>query len=74
LAEVESTAENLSTALAGLNVEARKATERASILAGQLEKASLFLVIAKEKEAMIAPKNEYTICHLVTPGIRNNTI
>jgi hypothetical protein len=34
LTEAESTAENLSAILAGLNVETEKATEKASILAG----------------------------------------
>jgi hypothetical protein len=73
LAEAESTAENLSTALTGLSVEARKITKRASILAGQLKKASLFLIMVREKEAVIASKNEYTIYHLVTPRTRDNT-
>jgi ribosomal protein L12E/L44/L45/RPP1/RPP2 len=73
LAEVESTAENLSTVLAGLSVEAEKAIERASILVGQLEKASLSLVIAREKKAVMALRNKYIICHLVTSKIRDNT-
>jgi len=66
-------AENLSIILAGLSVEIKKAIKKASILAGQLEKASLFLIIAREKEAIIAPRNEYTIYYLMTPGIRDNT-
>jgi hypothetical protein len=74
LAEAESTAENLSIALAGLSVEIGKAIKKASILAGQLEKASLFLVIVREEKVIIALKNEYIICHLVTPGTKNNTI
>jgi hypothetical protein len=73
LAEAESTAENLSTALAGLSVEVGEATERASILAGQLEEASLSLVMAREEETTVAPRNECTICHLVTPRTRDNT-
>jgi hypothetical protein len=73
LAEAESTAENLSTALAGLNIEIEKATERVSILAEQLKKASLFLVIAREKKTTIAPKNECTIYYLITPRTKNNT-
>jgi hypothetical protein len=74
LAEAENTVKNLSIALAGLNVETRKAIKRVSILAGQLKKTSLFLVIIREEEAVITPKNEYIICHLVTPKIRDNTI
>jgi hypothetical protein len=73
LAEAESTTENLSTALTGLSVETEEATEKASILAGQLEKTSLSLVIAREEEAAMVPRNECTICHLVTPRIRDNT-
>jgi hypothetical protein len=73
LAETENTAENLSTALAGLSVEAEKTTKKASILAGQLEKVSLSLVIAREKEIIIILRNECTICRLVTLRIRNNT-
>ena len=66
MAEVENIAENLSTALAGLNVEAGEATERALILIRQLKKASLSLVMAREKEVIMAPKNEYTIYRLIT--------
>jgi hypothetical protein len=74
LAEAESTAENLLIALAGLSIEAGKAIERVSILAGQLEKASLSLIMIREKKAIIALKNECIIYHLVTPRIRDNTI
>jgi hypothetical protein len=49
LTEAENTAENLSIALAGINIKIGKAIERISILAGQLEKASLSLVIARKK-------------------------
>jgi hypothetical protein len=73
LAEAESTAENLSTALAELSIEARKATERASILAGQLKKASLSLAMVKKEEAIMAPGNECTICRLITSRTRDNT-
>jgi hypothetical protein len=73
LAEAENTAENLSTVLAGLSVEIGKTIKKASILAGQLEKASLSLVIIREKETIMAPKNEYIICRLVTPRTRDNT-
>jgi hypothetical protein len=74
LAEAENTTENLSTALAGLSVETEKTIKKASILARQLKKMSLSLVIAREEKAIIALKNEYTIYHLVTPRIKNNTI
>jgi hypothetical protein len=73
LAEAENTAENLSIVLAGLSVETGKAIKKVSILAGQLKKTSLSLIIAREKEAIIALRNEYIICHLITPEIRNNT-
>jgi hypothetical protein len=74
LAEAESTAENLSTILAGLSVETEKAIERVSILAGQLEKMSLFLAIIKEEEAIMALRNECIICRLMISRIRDNTI
>ena len=73
MAEAENIAKNLSIALVELSVEIGEMIERVLILAGQLEEASLFLVMAREKEAIIALKNEYIICHLVTPGIKNNT-
>jgi hypothetical protein len=52
LEEAENTAKNLSAALAGLSVEAGKAIERALILAGQLEEASLFLIQSEGKEIL----------------------
>ena len=73
MAKAENTAENLSITLAGLSVEIRKATERASILAGQLEEISLSLVMARKKEITIAPRNEYIIYYLMTPRTKNNT-
>jgi hypothetical protein len=73
LAKAKNTAENLSTALAGLNVETKKTTEKVSILAGQLEKISLSLVMAREKGITIAPKNEYIIYHLIILKTRDNT-
>jgi hypothetical protein len=73
LAETENTAENLSTALAGLSVEAREATEKVSILAGQLEKVSLSLVMARKEKTTITPRNECTIYHLIIPRTRDNT-
>jgi len=65
LAEIESTAENLLIALTGLSVEAGEITKKALILAGQLEEASLSLIMFKEKEAIMALKNEYIICRLI---------
>jgi hypothetical protein len=72
LAEAENMAKNLSIALVELSVEIGEMIERVLILAGQLEEASLFLVMAREKEAIIALKNECIICHLITSGIRDN--
>jgi hypothetical protein len=69
LAEAESTAKNLSIALAGISIKAGKATERVSILVGQLEKAFLSLVIARKEKAAITPKIRYIICRLVTPRV-----
>jgi hypothetical protein len=50
LEEAENTVENLSAVLAGLNVEVGKIIKRASILAGQLKKVFLSLILLKEKE------------------------
>jgi hypothetical protein len=69
LAEAESTAENLLIALINVSLKAGKAIEKVSILAGQLEKVSLFLVMAKEEEIVIILKIRYTICRLVTPKV-----
>ena len=55
--EAENTAKNLSAALAGLNVEAGETTEKVSILAEQLEKASLSLILLKKEKATGAPSN-----------------
>jgi hypothetical protein len=71
LAEAESTAENLSTALAGVSIEAGEATERASILAGQLEEASLSLVMVREEEAAMVLRVGCTICRLVIPRVQD---
>jgi hypothetical protein len=35
---------------------------------------SLSLIIARKEEIIIALKNECIICHLIIPGIRDNTI
>ena len=67
MAKTENTAENLSAVLAGLSVEAKKIIKKASILAGQLEKVSLSLIITREREIIMTPKNECTICRLVIP-------
>jgi hypothetical protein len=74
LAEAESTAENLSIALAGLSIKTGKAIKRASILAGQLKEVSLSLIMAREKKAVMVLRSEYTICRLIIPRIRDNTI
>ena len=50
--EAENTAKNLSAALAGLSVEAGEVTERASILTGQLEEASLSLILLKKEKVI----------------------
>jgi len=73
LIKAENTAENLLIALAGLSIKAGKTIKRASILAGQLEKVSLFLVITREEEAIIALKSEYTICRLTILKIRDES-
>jgi hypothetical protein len=72
LAEAENIAKNLSTALTGLSVEAKEVTERASILAGQLEKVSLFLIIIRKKKAVITLRNEYIIYRLIVSRIRDH--
>jgi uncharacterized protein YoxC len=74
LTETESTVKNLSTALAGLNIETEEITEKASILAGQLKKTSLSLVMTREEEIIITLKNECTICRLTTLRIRDESI
>ena len=59
----------MSTALAGLSIEIGKTTEKTSILAEQLKKASLSLVMARKKKAAGTPRIGYTICHLITPRV-----
>jgi hypothetical protein len=66
LAEVESTAENLSTVLAGISIEAGKTIERVSILIKQLEKISLSLVMTRKEEAAMVLRVGYIICRLIT--------
>jgi hypothetical protein len=65
LEKTENTTENLLIVLAGLNVEAGKITEKVSILAGQLEKAFLSLILLKKEEITRVPGNEYTIYRLI---------
>jgi hypothetical protein len=69
LAEAESTAENLSTALIRMSLEAGKIIKRVSILAGQLEKVSLSLIIIRKEEAAMALRVGYTIYRLMTPRV-----
>jgi hypothetical protein len=57
--------------LARISIKAGEAIEKALILAGQLEKASLSLVMAREKEAVIILKIRYTICRLVTLKVQD---
>jgi hypothetical protein len=66
LAKAESTVKNLSIALTGLSIETEETIERVLILTGQLKKISLSLIIAKEKEVIMTPKNEYIIYRLIT--------
>jgi hypothetical protein len=74
LAEAEKTAGNLFIALARMSLEAGKTIERALILTEQLKKVSLSLVIIREKEAIIAPKSECTICHFTILKARDKSI
>jgi hypothetical protein len=69
LAEAENITENLLIALAGVSLEAEKTIKKISILAGQLEKISLSLIMARKKKAAIALRVEYTIYRLVTPKV-----
>ena len=64
-------AKNLSVTLAGLSVETRKIIKKISILIKQLEKASLSLIMPREKKAIRAPESEYIIYRLVIPRIKN---
>jgi hypothetical protein len=54
-----------------MSLEAGKIIERASTLAEQLEKASLFLIMAREKEAAMILKIGYIICRLVTLRVQD---
>jgi uncharacterized coiled-coil protein SlyX len=71
LEEAENTAENLSATLAELSVEAGKITERVSILAGQLKKVSLSLILSKKEEVTGILDNEYIICRLIAFRIKD---
>jgi hypothetical protein len=57
--------------LAGISLEAEKATEKISILAGQLKEIFLFLIIIRKEEIAKALKIGYTICRLMTLKIQN---
>jgi hypothetical protein len=50
LEKAENTAKNLLAALTGLSVEAGKTIKKASILAEQLKKVSLSLILLKKEE------------------------
>jgi uncharacterized coiled-coil protein SlyX len=65
LAEAESTAKNLSTALTEVSIKIEKTIKRVSILAGQLKEIFLSLIIVREKEAIMILKVGYIICRLV---------
>ena len=71
MAEAESITENLSAALAGLSVKAKEIIEKVSILAGQLKKISLSLIMFREKDIIKALESEYIICRLVISRIRD---
>jgi hypothetical protein len=71
LAEAENTAKNLSTALAKMSIKVRETIKRALILAGQLEEASLFLIIIREEEAVMVLRVGCTICRLVTLRVQD---
>jgi uncharacterized coiled-coil protein SlyX len=72
LKEAENTAKNLSAALAGLNVEAGETTEKVSILAEQLEKASLSLILLKKEKAIRTLSNQCIIYRLIISQIRSH--
>jgi hypothetical protein len=46
-------------------------TERVSILAGQLKKVSLSLIIIKKEKAVMALRIRYIICRLITSKIHD---
>jgi hypothetical protein len=60
--------------LAGISLKAEKAIKKASILAGQLKKISLSLMIIRKEEAVRALRVRYTIYRLMTPRIQNKRI
>jgi hypothetical protein len=51
--------------LAGLSVEIGETTERVLILVGQLEEASLSLMMVREEEVIIVLRVGCTICSLM---------
>jgi hypothetical protein len=48
-----------------MSLEIKKAIKKASILAGQLEKTSLSLIMAREKEIIIVLRDECITCRLI---------
>jgi hypothetical protein len=69
LTKAEQTVENLSTALTGISLKAGKTIKRASILAKQLEKVFLSLIMAREEAAAMTPKIGCIICRLIISRI-----
>jgi hypothetical protein len=67
LEKAENIIENLSVVLAGLSVETREIIKKNLILAGQLEKAFLSLILPREEKATGVLNNEYIICRLIAP-------
>jgi hypothetical protein len=55
----------LSTVLTGISLKIGKITKRVLILAGQLKKIFLFLIIVREKKAIIILKVRCIICRLI---------
>jgi hypothetical protein len=74
LEEAENTAKNLSAVLVGLSVEAGETIKRVSILTGQLEKASLFLILLREEKVTGIIGNEYIIYRLIVSRTRSHVI
>jgi len=74
LAKAENAAENLLIALADVSLKAGKAIEKVSILAGQLKKVSLSLMIVRKEEAVKVLKVRYTIYRLVISRVQDKEI
>jgi hypothetical protein len=52
-----------------MNIKIGKMTEKASILAEQLKKISLSLIIVREEEAVMKLRVRYIIYRLMTPRV-----